>query len=239
MGLATALVILPMGMLKVPPKKLIGPLIPLLFILFFTLVANSFVFQASDPYGLYSAVRVSPGIFAQFDPVVLVADFAFYPAGFGRGLFYCLRIILLFWSSLLVAVTTSHEACIDATLALLAPLRRLGVPVEDIAMIVSIALRFVPVVATEFEHIYRAQQSRCAAFDSDKLRDRLRVWSTVLTPLFVGMFRRSLILADAMDARCYGYAEERGSLHVQAPHGISRYVCAIAIAACIANAYFF
>lgn len=130
--------------------------------------------------------------------------FAFTEAGLVRGCFFAARILLLVWASLIVCFSTTSTQLTDALIWALRPLRRLRVPVDDIAMVFSIALRFIPVTAEEYLRIRDAQWSRCAPLDEGSVIARLRAHSAILIPLFVGLFRRADVLAQAMDARCYG-----------------------------------
>ena len=136
--------------------------------------------------------------------MTLVGSFGFVPTGFTRGCFYAIRIVLLVMASLLVSFTTTSTELTEAFSSFLRPLRKLRVPVDDVASVLSIALRFIPLVAEELGRIHDAQWSRCAKFGEAGLVVRLRAWATVLVPLFVSMFRRADALAVAMDARCYG-----------------------------------
>ena len=98
----------------------------------------------------------------------------------------------------------------DAMLKILSPLRVIKVPVDDLAMMVSIALRFIPITAQEAHTIQLAQKARCANFEDGNIFVRLRAWVPVFIPLFVRLFRRADELAAAMDARCYaGYSRTR------------------------------
>ncbi len=91
------------------------------------------------------------------------------------------------------------------------PLRAIKVPVDDIAMVFSIALRFIPLIIAEYEQVKDAQWSRGASFDEGGLMKRLRAHVAILMPLVVGLFRRADRLAMAMEARCYGMEKsERG-----------------------------
>lgn len=123
--------------------------------------------------------------------------------GLMRGLFFALRIVLLVLICSLLTFTSSMMELTDAMLRMFGPLRRFGVPVDDIAMMISIALRFIPTTAREAQMIQLAQKARCANFDDGNLFVRLKAWVPVFIPLFVRLFRRADDLADAMDARCY------------------------------------
>lgn len=117
------------------------------------------------------------------------------------------RIVLLVCLALSVATSTTPTALADACTSLMRPLRRFGVPVADIGLVLSMALRFIPVVSEEATRIRLAQQARGVAFDSGSVVARVRAWGTVLTPLVVGLFRRADRVAASMDARCYGQAD--------------------------------
>lgn len=182
----------------------IRQLIPLLLILSFTLIANSFSFDVSSAVELYGIGAVSSGVFQEMQPIALVGGFGFVPAGFVRGCFYVLRIAFLLCASLVLVTTTSTSELSHAIRSFLVPLERFGLPVHDIATTISIALRFIPVTVDEFNAVRMAQASRGADFEGGGLIGKLKMWGTVLIPMFVGLFRRAERLATAMDARCYG-----------------------------------
>jgi energy-coupling factor transport system permease protein len=129
---------------------------------------------------------------------------AFVPAGLIRGLLYVCRLAEVMLLSTLVTLTTSPVALTDGLTLLMHPLRHLRVPVDDIAMMLSIALRFIPTIAAEAQTIMRAQAARGARFNEGGLLTRLRAWLPVVIPLLVQLFRRADTLALAMEARCYG-----------------------------------
>lgn len=134
----------------------------------------------------------------------IVGSFGVTGAGLARGCFYALRILALVMGSLVVAYTTTSTELTNAFSDFMSPLRRLRVPVDDIAMVLSIAVRFIPVTFEEFGRIRDAQWSRSAPFDEGPIAVRVRAWGCVFVPMFVGLFRRADALAVAMDARCYG-----------------------------------
>lgn len=130
--------------------------------------------------------------------------------GLETGSLYAARILLLFWMSLLLCFTSASTDLTEGFARLLSPLRAAKVPVDDIALVLSLALRFIPLTSVEYLAVKQAQRSRCARFDDGSLWQRLRAETTVFVPLFVGLFRRADRLASAMDARCYGLAESGG-----------------------------
>lgn len=124
--------------------------------------------------------------------------------GFALGCFYGVRMILLVLGSFIVVLTTTSTALTDALRSFVSPLRVLHVPADDIAMVFSMAIRFIPLMAQEICAIHDAQFSRGASFHRGSLWQRVSAWPPVFIPLFVGMFRRADKLSVAMDARCYG-----------------------------------
>lgn len=128
--------------------------------------------------------------------------------GVARGAYYVLRIALLILTATLLTLTTSPIAITDAVERLLRPFRRVGLPAHEIAMMMSIALRFIPIFIEEGERIRKAQVSRGAVFEGSLLR-RLKSILPLILPLFVSTFRRAGDLAVAMDARCYRGGEGR------------------------------
>jgi energy-coupling factor transport system permease protein len=123
--------------------------------------------------------------------------------GLARGLFFAARITLLVLGTSIVTLTTSPVALTDALSRLMRPLRFVGVPVDDAAMMFSIALRFIPTTAEEADKIVVAQTARGARFEVGGPVQRARAWVPVLVPLFVNLFRRADDLAVAMESRCY------------------------------------
>lgn len=220
----------------VPVRRFFALLVPVYVIAGFAVVFNGFSFDVSQvgaagaPGGLGS---VSSGVFDAWQPVALVGSFGFVPAGFARGCFFAVRIILLVVASLVVTYTTTSTALTDALACFLRPLRRVHVPVDDVAMVFSLALRFIPVTAEEFGRVHDAQWARGASFSEGGLWSRLRAWQTVLIPLFVGLFRRADALAVAMDTRCYGASDVvRTSLVERRFTGRSTAVLAVGLALC-------
>ena len=129
--------------------------------------------------------------------------------GMEKGFFLCLRLILLILFSSLLTYTTSPLSLTDGMERLLRPLRVVGVPAHELAMMMTIALRFVPTLIEETDKIMKAQQSRGADFASGNILKRLRNISPILVPLFISSFRRADELAVAMEARCYRGGEGR------------------------------
>ncbi|MDH7497467.1 MAG: energy-coupling factor transporter transmembrane component T [Syntrophomonadaceae bacterium] len=129
--------------------------------------------------------------------------------GVAMAAFMVARLVLVFVLAQLLTFTTSPVALVDGSERLLAPLRRLGLPAHEMAMVMTIALRFIPVLFEEADKIVKAQVSRGASFQAGGVRSRLQALSSILVPLFVRAFQRSDELALAMEVRCYQGGEGR------------------------------
>ena len=158
---------------------------PVLFVLLFTMLLNLF-FTKGD---------------------TLLFKFYFielYLEGVVRAVKMVLRVVVLIvGTSVLLTYTTSPIVLTDAIESLLSPLKKIRVPVHDFAMMMTIALRFIPTLVEETDKIINAQKSRGADFDSGGLLSRARALVPVLIPLFVSSFNRADELAVAMECRCY------------------------------------
>jgi len=157
---------------------------PLLFIILFTFVLNLF-FQTQG--------KVLIGI--GFLKITV--------EGLRTAVFTAVRLILLVISSQLLTLTTSPISLTDGIESLLTPLKRFHFPAHEIAMMMSIALRFIPTLMDEAGKIMKAQKARGADFENGNLIQRAKAMVPLLVPLFVGSFRRADDLALAMEARCY------------------------------------
>lgn len=169
---------------RMSPASVLRGLRPVAFVLAFTLLAN---LVSCDGHA----------------PIELAGPWGFDPAAGMRGAFAVVRIVILVGFSLAVASTTTGTQIADACVRLLSPLSRLGAPVAPLGMVLSLALRFIPLVSEELGRIRLAQRARGAQFDEGGIVARIRVWSSVFTPLIVGLFRRADRLGEAMAARCY------------------------------------
>lgn len=129
--------------------------------------------------------------------------FSFTWEGLRQGFFICSRLMLLILLSSLLTFTTSPLALTDAMESLLSPFRKFGLPAHELAMMMTIALRFIPTLIEETDKIMKAQRSRGADFSSGSLLHRMKALIPILVPLFIGAFRRADELAMAMEARCY------------------------------------
>ena len=120
-----------------------------------------------------------------------------------------LRLVLLVMGTTLLTYTTTPTSLTDGMESLLTPLKYIKVPVHDIAVIMSIALRFIPILSEEVDKIMMAQKARGASFDTGGLLSRAKALLPILIPLFVSAFRRADELALALDARCYNATPNR------------------------------
>ena len=159
---------------------------PIVFILLFTALINLFMTGGEG------------------EPLVEFWVIKIYTEGIARALFMALRVILLITgTSLLLTYTTSPISLTDGLESLLSPFKKIGVPVHTFAMMMSIALRFIPTLVEETEKIMNAQKSRGADFTSGSLVKRAKALVPLLIPLFVSAFKRAEELATAMECRCY------------------------------------
>ena len=178
----------------VAPKALVRGLKPILFIICFTAVLNLFYTPGETLASFWIFKITKEGIFTAF--------------------FMVLRITMLIMGTFLLTYTTSPIALTDGLETLLGPLKRLKVPVHELSMIMSIALRFIPTLIEETDKIMSAQKARGADFESGNLIERAKALVPILVPLFISAFRRADELAIAMECRCYHGGEGRTKLHV-------------------------
>ena len=120
-----------------------------------------------------------------------------------------IRLILLIIGSSLLTLTTKPISLTDGIEALLSPFKRFGLPAHELAMMMTIALRFIPTLIEETDKIMKAQQARGADFESGNIIRRARALVPILVPLFISAFRIAQELAMAMEARCYGGSRKR------------------------------
>lgn len=181
LGIMTGLLII---LSRVPFKHVLQSLRPMLFILLFAGVINLFSIRGEawltigpltmTDQGVYTALRMAARL-----------------------------VLLILNTTLLLTLTTTPIHVADALEKLLGPLKRIGFPAHEMAMMMSIALRFVPTLLEETDKIMKAQSSRGADYDTGGLITKARGLVTVLIPLFVSAFKRAEDLAIAMEARCY------------------------------------
>ena len=180
---------------KVGIKQLVRGLKPVLFIIIFTGVLNLF-FTPGERYLVeWGFLRISD-------------------TGLRNAIFMVVRIMLLIMGTFLMTYTTSPISLTDGLERLLNGLKRFHVPVNELAMMISIALRFIPTLIEETDKIMSAQKARGADFESGNLMQKAKALIPILVPLFISAFRRADELATAMECRCYHGGEGRTRLHV-------------------------
>lgn len=133
--------------------------------------------------------------------------------GIVLGVKMSLRLVLLLLVSSLMTFTTSPIVLTDGIESLLRPFKKIGVPAHELAMMMTIALRFIPTLLEETDRIMKAQMSRGADFSSGNIMKRAKNMLPILIPLFISSFRRADELALAMEARCYRGGEGRTRMH--------------------------
>lgn len=186
---------------RIPMKVVLGSIKALIFIMAFTAVINIFwVTDTCEPLVSFWKIRI-------------------YAKGLYNALFILIRIIaMIMGTSIFLTYTTSPIALTDAIERLLYPLTLLHVPVHTFAMMMTIALRFIPTIVDETDKIMNAQKARGADFTTGSLMERTRALVPVIVPLFASAFRRADELATAMECRCYHGGEGRTRLRVLRMH---------------------
>lgn len=208
---------------RIPLRVVLRSIRALLFIMIFTAVLN--IFWVADT--AEGAV-----------PLVNVWIITIYPKGLYHAAFILVRIVSMVISTgLFLTYTTSPIALTDAIEQLLRPLAKIKVPVHTFAMMMTIALRFIPTIMEETEKIMSAQKARGADFTSGNLVHRAKALVPIIVPLFASSFRRADELATAMECRCYHGGEGRTKLrilHYHARDVLGLVVMALFIAAIVA-----
>ncbi|MBT9153562.1 MAG: Energy-coupling factor transporter transmembrane protein EcfT [Firmicutes bacterium] len=204
LGLASLLVI---WLSQVPVKMVLRGLRPILMILSLTVVLHVFTSREGVELVSFWFVRI-------------------YSGGVTQGFLLAFRLVLLVLSTSVLTLTTSPIALTDAIEVALRPLRRFGVPAHELAMMMTIALRFIPTLLEEAEKIMKAQLARGADFESGGLLKRAKSLLPLLIPLFISAFRRADELAMAMEARCYRGGEGRTKYKVLKYSGLDAYAVA-------------
>ena len=148
------------------------------------------------------------------EPLAAFWIFKIYPEGIWAAVYMILRIAMLIACTFLLTYTTSPILLTDGLEKLLGPLKAIRVPVHELAMMMSIALRFIPTLIEETDKIMSAQKARGADFDTGSLMQKARALVPLLVPLFISAFRRADELAVAMECRCYHGGEGRTRLRV-------------------------
>ena len=174
---------------QVPPKALVRGLKPIVIIIVLTAVLNMFYTDGHVIFQIWKLKLTVEGIIKAF--------------------FMVIRIVMLICGTFLLTYTTAPVALTDGLELLLNPLKKLHVPVHEMSMMMSMALRFIPTLIEETDKIISAQKARGADFESGNLIQRAKALLPILVPLFVSAFRRADELAIAMESRCYHGGEGR------------------------------
>lgn len=174
---------------KVPVKFIMKGLKPVLFLLLFSVGFNLFLTPGEILWSFWI--------------------FKITREGLRMAVFMAVRLIMLIMGSSLMTFTTTPNQLTDGLETSLRPLNYIKVPVHDISMMMSIALRFIPILVEETDKIMKAQMARCADFENGNLLQKAKNLVPLLVPLFISAFRRATDLAMAMEARCYRGGEGR------------------------------
>lgn len=182
-GTILAALVVFIAMSKLTVKSIFKGLKPILIIIIFTAILN--------------------GFFTKGDPIFSIWGLTLTKQGVVKAMFMVLRIIMLITGTLLLTYTTSPIALTDGLETLLRPLKKIHLPIHELSMMMSIALRFIPSLIEETDKIMSAQKARGADFDTGNLIEKAKALLPLLVPLFVSAFRRADELAIAMESRCY------------------------------------
>lgn len=169
---------------RVPRRFILKGLKPVFLIIAFTLLINLFMIQG--------------------EVLVQIWRFHITREGLYMAAFMGIRLVLLIIGSSILTLTTRPISLTDGIEALLSPFKRFGLPAHELAMMMTIALRFIPTLLEETDKIMKAQQARGADFESGNILRRAKALVPILVPLFISAFRIAQDLAMAMEARCYG-----------------------------------
>ena len=183
----------------IPVKSIVRGMKPLVLILVFTGVLNLFFTTEGTVLVDFWVITITTG-------------------GLQRAVFMMARILMLITGTFLLTYTTSPISLTDGLEALMAPLKKIKVPVHELSMMMCIALRFIPTLIEETDKIMCAQKARGADFENGSLMDRAKALVPILVPLFISAFRRADELATAMECRCYQGGEGRTKMKLLRYH---------------------
>lgn len=169
---------------KIPFKMILKSLKPIVMILVITSVLNLFLITGGHPLFEWKFIKITD-------------------TGVYTSVFMIIRIVLLIAGTSLLTYTTSPIALTDAIERLLSPLKKIKLPVHDLAMMMTIALRFVPTLIEETDKIMSAQKARGVDMDGGSIKDKIKSIVPIIIPLFISAVRRAGELATAMECRCY------------------------------------
>lgn len=190
LGACAVVLLLAIAFSRIPLKKVLRSVKGILFLVIFTSLLNLFFYQGETVWAKWWIFSITK-------------------EGLIFSAFLVLRLVLLVMCSSMLTYTTTPVALTDGLESLLTPLKWIRFPVHELALIMSIALRFIPILMDETERIMNAQKARGANFESGGLVKRVRAIVPILIPLLLSAFRRADELGDAMDARCYMGSKNR------------------------------
>lgn len=202
---------------QIPLRLMIKSIKPIIPIIIFTAVLNLFFIRTGDTLLHFWIIRITTD-------------------GLETSIFMVVRIVCLIIGTSLLTYTTSPIALTDAIERLLSPLKKIKVPVHELAMMMTIALRFIPTLIEETDKIMSAQKARGADMETGSLIQRAKALVPILIPLFVSAFRRAEELAMAMECRCYHGGDGRTrlkQLHIAPRDFVAFFVTAVFLAGVI------
>jgi len=191
-GVLLVVTVLVICLSKVPPKFMLKGLRPLLFFILLTAIVNLFM-TSGDEIFRWQFIRITY-------------------QGVNLAVFMVLRIVFLIVISSVLTLTTTPIRLTDGLEKLLNPFKRIGLPAHELAMMMTIALRFIPTLLEETDKIMKAQSARGSDFESGNIFRRAKAMIPILIPLFISAFRRADELATAMECRCYRGGDGRTRL---------------------------
>lgn len=190
-----AMLMLAVACSRISVKFVLKGIKPMWFVILLTFVMNIFFLTGEKVLWQWGAVKI-------------------YQEGIEKAIELAIRLILLVMCSTILTLTTSPKEITDALESLLRPLKAVHFPVHEMALMMSIALRFIPTLMEETDRIMKAQTARGASFDSGGLMEKAKGMIPILVPLFVSAFKRADELALAMEARCYHGGDNRTRMKV-------------------------
>ncbi|MDO4552827.1 MAG: energy-coupling factor transporter transmembrane component T [Bacillota bacterium] len=218
-AIAVGFLALVIAVSKVPLRFILRGLKPIFIIILFTFTVNMFMTKGTTLVE-WGFIRISE-------------------EGLYNAFFMGLRLVLLIIGSSLMTLTTKPISLTDGIERLLSPFRRMGLPAHELAMMMTIALRFIPTLLEETDKIMKAQMARGADFESGNLLKRAKSLIPLLVPLFISAFRIAQDLAMAMEARCYRGGEQRTRMHSMkfaARDGVAALLMTLFVALVVAQA---
>ena len=204
---------------KLPIKRVLRGLKPVFFLVILTLFLHLFLTRGGEVIWQWRFLRIEE-------------------AGVFTGFFMVSRILLLIMFTSILTLTTSPLELTDGIEYLLKPLARFGLPAGELAMMMTIALRFIPTLLEEAEKIMKAQKARGADFESGNIIQRAKALVPLLVPLFISAFRRADELALAMESRCYRGGTSRTRLHELKLESTDVFLFLLAAALAVAISFF-